>query len=129
MKSYERKEKVARAIQKELGSFIQQGGVKDDRLNGLISIVEVSMNSSLNSAKVTYSVMSANEDEELVKINTQAALNDNAGFLRGLIARRLNLKYAPRLFFVAGSSLSKAVDMVDLIERTVKDDKKKSSQD
>ncbi len=119
MKSYERRTKVAKAIQREVASFIQHGGVKDDRLDKFISIVDVDLNQALSSAKVLYSVMSENVDDDIDHAGTKAALNDNAGFIRGIVARKLNLKYAPKLIFVETESLSKAVEMVDLINKTV----------
>jgi ribosome-binding factor A len=126
MKSFERREKVARAIQRELAAFIQQGGVKDDRLDKFISIIGVDLNPSLSSAKVLYSVMDNGHNDAIIsKTGTQAALDDNAGYLRGVVARKLNLKYAPRLIFEASDSLSRAVDMVDLINRTVRADNQK----
>ncbi|MDD9898665.1 MAG: 30S ribosome-binding factor RbfA [Candidatus Melainabacteria bacterium] len=121
MKSYERREKVARAIKREVASLIQQGAIKDDRLDQFVSIVDVDLNPSLSSAKVFYSVMDSS-DEGLGHVGTQAALNESAGSIRGVVARKLNLKYAPKLIFVEAASLSKAVEMVDLIDRTVAED-------
>ncbi len=57
MKSFERREKVARALKIEIGNLIQKGGVKDDRLNRFISIVDVSLNPGLSSAKVFFSIL------------------------------------------------------------------------
>ncbi len=122
MKSFERREKVARAIQRELAGFIQQGGVKDDRLDKLVSIIGVDINPSLSSAKVFYSVMNSG-NSDFTASGTQAAFDQQAGYLRGVIGRKLNLRYAPKLIFVASDSLSKAVEMVDLINRTVNEDK------
>ena len=121
MKQYERRVQVARAIQKEVGALIQKGGIKDDRMASFVSIVDVDLNSSLSSAKVIFSVLD-NDGDDFSHMGTQAALKDNAGYIRGVIGRKLNLKYAPKLIFVASESLSKSVDMVDLIERTVEDD-------
>jgi ribosome-binding factor A len=126
-KSYERREKVARAIQRELGTLIQQGGVKDDRLDKFISIIDVDLNSSLSSARVIYSIMSK-DDKDIGGQGTQAALDDSAGYLRGVVGRKLNLRYAPKLIFIASDALSKAVDMVGLIDRTVNEDKVKKEQ-
>lgn len=125
MKSYERREKVARAIQKELGAYIQKGGIKDDRIAKFVSIVDVKLNSSLSTAKVSFSILSNLDEEitELDRLNTEAALNAHAGFLRGLVGRRLNLKYAPRLSFEASDSLTKAVDMINRIEKIVEEDR------
>lgn len=128
MKQFERKVQVARALQKEIGALIQKGGVKDDRMAALVSVIDVSLNSSLSSARVTYSVLSADGDE-YAQIGTQAALSDNAGYIRGIVGRKLNLRYAPKLYFVASDSLSKSVDMVDLINRTVEEDQQNRDED
>lgn len=119
MKSYERRTKVAKALQREIASFIQQGGVKDDRLDKFISIVEVDINPALSSAKVLYSVMNEITNDGMDHAGTKAALNEHSGYIRGIVARKLNLKYAPKLIFIESTALSEAVDMVDLINRTV----------
>lgn len=131
MKSYERREQVARAMQKEIGMIIQSGAIKDDRMDKFVSIIEVSLNSSLSSARVYYSILTNDAElDDIAKIGTQAALVENAGYLRGLVGRRLNLRYAPKLYFEASDSLSRSVDMVDLLERTVQnDDDKKGYSD
>lgn len=121
MKSYERREKVAQAIKREIAILIQQGAVKDDRMDPFVSIVSVDLNQSLSSARVMYSVMD-NSGDGLDHVGTKAALQGSAGHMRGVVARRLNLRYAPKLIFIEVSSLSKAVDMVDLIDKTVAKD-------
>lgn len=128
MKSFERREKVARAIKIEIGNLIQRGQIKDDRINKFVSIVDVQLNSSLSSARVTFSILSQNEDKDLNALEmsaTKAALNDNAGTLRGVVARKLNLRYAPKIYFIESDGLSKAVEMVDLIDRTINEDEEK----
>jgi len=128
MKSFERREKVARAIQIEIGNMLQKGAIKDDRIDKFVSIVSVNLNSSLSSAKVGFSILLQSEDDEmnlLEMASMKAALNDNSGYMRGAIARKLNLKYAPKIYFVESESLSKSVDMVDLIDRTVQEDEEK----
>lgn len=121
MKQYERRVQVGRAIQKEVAALIQKGGIKDDRMASFVSIVDVNLNSSLSSAKVIYSIY-ANSEDDAVHMGTQAALKDNAGYIRGVIGRKLNLKYAPKLYFVATDSLGKSVEMVNLINKTVESD-------
>jgi ribosome-binding factor A len=128
MKSYERRTQVARAMKREIANCLQSGDIKDDRLNSLVSIIEVDLNSSLSSAKVIYSVLSGASlefgEDILSESATQAALDDHAGQIRGIVGRKLNLKYAPKLVFTASNSLTKSVDMVDLINRTVSQDEK-----
>ena len=129
MKSYERRTKVAKALQREIASFIQQGGVKDDRLDKFVSIVEVDINPALSSAKVLYSVMNEIGGESIDHTGTKAALNDHAGYIRGVVGRKLNLRYAPKLIFVESNSLAEAVNMVDLINRTVAEDASRHEND
>lgn len=128
MKQYERRVQVARAIQKEIGALIQRGGIKDDRMAALVSVIDVELNSSLSSARVIFSVLTGEKDD-FSYMGTQAALKDNAGYIRGVVGRKLNLKYAPKLYFVASDSLSKSVDMVDLINRTVEEDEQNHDED
>jgi len=123
MKSFERRIQVAKAMKKELAAIIQGGGIKDDRVNGFVSIVEVDLNPSLSSAKVIYSVLSENpEEHEINNMSAKAALNDAAKHLRGRVARRLNLKFAPKIYFVPSDSLTASVDLVHLIDQTVEED-------
>ncbi len=123
MKSFERRVQVAKAMQRELATIIQSGALKDDRISAFLSIVNVDLNPSLSSAKVTYSLISTNPQDELELASAQAALIDHASYMRGVVGRRLNLKHAPKLFFTPGSSLKEAVDLVHLIDQTVEEDK------
>lgn len=109
---------------REISNMLQAGAVKDDRLNKFVSIVDVDMNPALSSAKVLFSVMSTGSDIDSLAslIGVKAALNEHSGYIRGAVGRKLNLKYAPRLIFVQSESLAKAVDLVDLIDRTVEKD-------
>ncbi len=125
MKSFERRVQVAKAIRKELAQIIQAGGVKDDRMSSFISIIDVDVNPSLSSAKVFYSVWGTDDTQSTALIKetgTQAALDQQASHLRGVVGRKLNLKHAPRLVFIRSDFLSNSVDMVHLIDETVKQD-------
>ena len=121
-KKYERREKVAEAIKRELAHIIQTGGIKDDRLSAFISIIDVEMNHKLSSAKVTYSILDPGEDELSTQIGTQAALEANTGHIRGMVCRKLNLRYAPELIFKHSDSLKNSVELVNLIDKLVEED-------
>ncbi len=124
MKSFERRTQVAKAMQRELASIIQSGGLKDDRINAFVSIINVELNPSLSSATVTYSLLVGDlEEQDLQMASTQAALQEHASYMRGVVGRRLNLRYAPKLFFTPGNSLRQTVDLIHLIDQTVQTDK------
>lgn len=119
-KRYERREKVAEAIKRELANIIESGGIKDDRMADFVSIVDVDLSPNLSNARVSYSIMGS--EEPGVEIGTQAALEANKGKLRGVIARKLNLRYAPDLNFVGSDALKKGSDLIDLINQVNNDD-------
>ncbi len=123
MKSYERRTQVAKAMQRELAMVIQSGALKDDRISPLVSIISVELNTSLSSAKVSYSLLTNEPEDELAIMTVQAALNEHAGYVRGVVGRRLNLRYSPKLYFTPINSLRESVDLVHLIDQVVEDDK------
>lgn len=115
-KRVERHKKVASAIKKELGQIIQSGEVKDDRMAPFVSIIDVELSPNLAHARIDYSILNSAEDPSM-QAGTQAALESHAGRLSGLIARRLNLRYAPNFSFEFNDALTKGSDLIDLINR------------
>ena len=113
MKSYNRSDRIAQQIKRELAEIIQRNEIKDDRLGGLISITEVQVSGDLRSVKVYFSVYG----EESQKIGTLAALEGASGFLRGEICRRLGIRFAPELVFKLDDSLEKGQKVLELLDK------------
>ena len=88
-----RKEKVQDAIQKEVSDIIQNE-FRDPRL-GFITITAVEMSDDLRYAKIFYSVLGS--DEQVKK--TKEALGSGMGFIRKLLAERIQLRFAPEISF------------------------------
>lgn len=86
-------ERVTEAIKKE-ASIIIHDKLKDPRL-GFVTISRVEMTQDLRYAKIFFSVLGKEEDYQ----KTKNALNSASGFIRRLIARRINLKFAPEIGF------------------------------
>lgn len=127
MKQYKRNVQVAIAIKKELATVIQSGIIKDDRFAPFVSIVEVDLSPDLRNAKVIYSILDA--DNPAYETGTQAALESNAKQLSGLIGRKLNLKYAPRMTFENNKSLKGAFDLINLIDQVNKGSESEEEED
>ena len=122
-KGFERRTRVAKAIQREIAMMLSNNSIKDDRISGLVSIVDVEINSSLSSAQVYFSIM----DPELVddfgiQASVKAAFDEYSGTISGNIARQINLKYAPRLHFNFTKSLKDSVELISLIDKAVESD-------
>ena len=113
MKSYNRSDRIAQQIKRELAEIIQRNEIKDDRIGGLVSITEVIVSGDLRNVKVFFSVFG----EEAQRIGTLAALESASGFLRGEICRRLGIRYAPELVFKLDDSLEKGQKVLELLDK------------
>lgn len=105
-----RKDKVIEAIREEI-SMILHGELKDPRL-GFVTITRVELTQDLRSAKVFFSVLGKEEDYE----KTREALDSALGFIRKLIAERINLRLAPEIIFKEDRSSEYSVRIQQVIE-------------
>jgi ribosome-binding factor A len=111
-----RRVRVASAIRELLAEMIARE-VKDPRVReaGFININHVEMNSDMSVARVYVSFLAhggepgaVRESERTARIQRRAmaGLEASANFLRGPLGRRLRLRHAPSLRFVADDSPS-----------------------
>jgi len=91
----QRQLRVGEAVRHALAEVLSQGDVHDPVLVGhLITVPEVRMSPDLRLATI-YVMPLGGRDEEAVL----AALDRNRRYLRGAIARKINLKFAPDIRF------------------------------
>jgi ribosome-binding factor A len=98
-------------VQKELSSLISRE-IKDPRINPMTSVVHAEVSPDLKTAKIYISVLG---DEESKK-STLAGLRRAASFMRGQLAKTLNLRNTPELTFVIDNSIEYGVHMSKLID-------------
>ncbi len=103
-------------VQRELGILINRE-LKDPRINPMTSVVAVDVAPDLKHAKVYISVLG---DEESRK-ETLAGLKSAAPFMRGQLAKTVNLRNTPELIFVMDQSIEYGVNMSKLIHEVNKD--------
>ena len=105
----QRQLRVGEIVRHALAEILSQGSVHDPDLDGhIITVPEVRMSSDLRLATI-YVVPLGGRDVALVL----AALERNRKFLRGEIAHRVNLKFAPDIRF-------RVDDRFDVAERIEK---------
>ena len=92
--------RINSAVQRELSVLISRE-VKDPRISPLTSVTDVEVATDLKTAKVYISVLG---DEE-AKSNTLAGLKSAEPFLRSALARNVNLRNTPELFFKLDESI------------------------
>jgi ribosome-binding factor A len=105
--------KVGERVRHILSELLARGEAHDDALTAhAVSVTEVRMTSDLRNA-AAYVKPLLGEDEELVL----KALRTNTAFFQREVAKRLGLKFAPRLQFKPDESFDEA----DRIERLLSD--------
>jgi len=91
----QRQLRVGETVRHAVADILAHGDVHDPDLEGhIITVPEVRMSPDLKLATV-YVMPLGGRDTEVV----MAALNRNKKFLRGEVARRVNLKFAPEIRF------------------------------
>jgi ribosome-binding factor A len=103
-------------VQKVLSTLISRE-IKDPRINPMTSVAAVEVAPDLKTAKIYISVLG---DEESKK-STLQGLRSAASFMRGQLAKTLNLRNTPELTFVIDSSIEYGVHMSRLIAEVNKD--------
>jgi ribosome-binding factor A len=106
-----RLDKITEAIRREV-SLVLHNQIKDPRL-GFVTVVRVEMSADLRYAKVFYSVLGSQEDYK----RTKAALDSASGFIRRLIAERIDLKFAPEIIFREDHSGEYSVRIQEVLEQ------------
>ncbi len=86
-------------MKKELAAILRE--VKDPRVSeAFVSVTGVEVTPDLKYAKVYYSVFTGDK-KEIAK-----GLKSSAGYIRGQVAKRMNLRMTPEFTFVEDNSIS-----------------------
>jgi ribosome-binding factor A len=98
-----RRVRVAQALRDHLSEMLTAGEIHDPRVQkaGLIGVNHVELNRDMSGARIWVSFII--EDQATIDLAMQG-LEAAAGFLRGPLGRRMNLKRAPVLRFVHDQS-------------------------
>ncbi len=104
-------------MRKEISEILRE--VKDPRVSGaFISVTAVDATPDLKYAKVYYSVLTGDKKE------IGKGLRSSAGYIRGQLARRINLRMTPELTFhedtsiAYGAHISKILSGIEISEET-----------
>ena len=104
--------RINEEVQKEISEILRE--VKDPRVSrNFISITGAEVTGDLKFAKIFYSVVSpVHELKEISK-----GLKSANGFIRGQLAKRLNLRQTPELTFVYDNSAENGAYISSLIKK------------
>jgi ribosome-binding factor A len=113
-----RSDRVSDAIQRLLGQVIPQE-IRDPRV-GMININQVVVSRDMSYAKVYVTFVG---DDEAKSLEAVGILNKAGGFLRGFVARDLDMRSVPKLQFFYDKTAIRGQEISTLIDRALAEDK------
>ena len=114
--------KINDEVRRVLAQIIS-GGIKDPRVSHMTSVLAVEVAPDLKTCKVWVSVYG--DDQK--KKDTMEGLNSASGFIRGELARRVNLRNTPQLQFILDDSIAYGVEMSRRIDEVLAEDQRAES--
>ena len=102
-------ERVASDMQRELGNILLLDAKDEDFKHVTITACEVT--NDLSFAKIYFTVLNDRRKE------TEEALNNARGYIRKLLADRVEVRHTPELSFVFDESIEYGKKIEDIIEK------------
>ena len=112
-KESRRSQRVADLVRSELSMLLLTEAHDPDLRK--VTITDVEMPPDLKSARVYFSCLGGEPERE----KAGEALRRAAGYLRGEVGRRCELRYAPELFFVSDRSLERGARVEELLHQVL----------
>ncbi|MDD5654586.1 MAG: 30S ribosome-binding factor RbfA [Candidatus Omnitrophica bacterium] len=116
-----RAEKVSGALKKEIGSIIQTE-LKDPRL-GFVTVMRVELSDDMRYGRVFFSVLGSAEEQK----KSVEALESAAGFIRKLVAERIELRYVPELRYILDTSCEYSIHIQEELDKIKEEDEHRKS--
>ena len=108
-----RVERVAASIRREISELLVNG-IKDDRVSlGMVSVTNVEVAGDLQHCKIFVSVYGTPE----VQDQALAGLRSAAGYVKGELSRRLNMRRTPEVIFHLDRGIEKGTSVLGLLNQ------------
>jgi len=108
-----RNERVRKALMKEIADILQRE-IRDSRISGIVSILDVEVSHDNSYAKVYYSVFGGGEE---AKEKTIEAIKQNTPKIRHEVGKRIRLRLTPELRFIYDESIERGAKVNEIIEK------------
>ena len=111
MANSRRVEKLAALLKREVSDLLVNG-IRDERIHqAMLTITTVEVSGDLQHAKIFVSLFG----EEQKKAEVLACLEEAKGYVRGELAKRLQMRRSPDLVFKIDQGMSKGSSVLDLL--------------
>ena len=110
MASNNRTRRIAEEIRKIVSTMLING-IKDPRINSLVSVTDVEVTSDLSYAYVYESILGGDEE------STLEGLKSACGYIRREVGKSIKIRHTPEIIFKIDDSLLKGMYMDELIKK------------
>lgn len=111
-------------VQRVLAEVIR-GEIKDPRIAPMTSVVDVEVAPDLKTCRAYISVLGSEEEAAA----TLEGLKSAEGFIRGRLAKEINLRNTPEIHFIMDQSIACGVNMSHKIDMVMADQRAKKGEE
>lgn len=113
-------EKLNSEFQKYISQLLVNG-IKDPRLTDMATILKVSCDKELSTAKVYVSIYSTDAERSA---QTFLAIKESGGFIRSQISKKMHIRTVPEFVFVLDDSLEHSQHINEILNEILPKDNK-----
>ena len=110
MASNNRTRRIAEEIRKIVSTMLING-IKDPRINSLVSVTDVEVTSDLSYAYIYVSILGGDEE------STLDGLKSACGYIRREVVKNIKIRHTPEIIFNIYDTLLKGMYMDELIKK------------
>ena len=110
MASNNRTRRIAEEIRKIVSTMLING-IKDPRINSLVSVTDVEVTSDLSYAYIYVIILGGDEE------STLDGLKSACGYIRREVGKNIKIRHTPEIIFKIDDSLLKGMYMDELIKK------------
>ena len=114
--------RINKEVMRALADIIRTE-IKDPRLDPFTSVMDVEVAPDLKTCKVTVSVLG----DETHKEDTMKALHSASGYIRSLLAKKVDLRNTPELIFKMDDSTEYGIAMMKKIDEVMEEQRAKAA--
>jgi ribosome-binding factor A len=123
-REFSRTDRVGQQIHKEVASILQNEFKNRDPRLGMVTVSDAEVTRDLSVAKVFVTFYESDEakQKEYLKI-----LEENKGFIRTLLSKRIRMRSVPELRFHQDKSIVEGMRISNLVSATIREDEQRAS--
>lgn len=122
-KEFSRTDRVSQQVHKEVASILQHELKHRLPELGFITVSGAEVSRDLAHAKVFVTFFNSDESENKAHLKL---IEENKGFVRSLLSKRLRMRSVPHLHFMQDISITEGMRISNLVSETINEDNRKS---